>query len=86
MSDSQVVLTINVDTTGLSAFREAMESVGRTAERAAASIRGLVAAWGIHDEVSARRARRYRTHVWETPRASRMHAAYRAKTRRRNRR
>ena len=35
---------------------------------------------------TVRRARRLRTHVWETPARSRMHAAYRAKTRRRNRR
>jgi hypothetical protein len=33
-----------------------------------------------------RRNRRHHTHVWERPAASRMHASYRAKTRRRNRR
>lgn len=42
---------------------------------------GLVA-----DETArwARRQRRLRTHVWEHPTRSRMHATYRAKTRRRN--
>ena len=41
------------------------------------------AEWGRR---SIRRERRFRTHVWELRSRSSMHAAYRIKTRRRNRR
>lgn len=63
-------------------FEAAMRGVARTARSAAADLQALRKAEAAH----RRRQRRYSTHVIETCRGSAMHAAYRAKTKRRNRR
>lgn len=57
---------------------EFVAAMRRVARAAAASRRDI--------DRLARRIRRHRTHVIESPRGSAMHAAYRAKTKRRNRR
>jgi len=67
-----VRVRLHIDT---SAFVAAMR---RVAQAAAASRREL--------DRLARRLRRHRTNVTEVPHRSAMHAAYRAKTKRRNRR
>jgi hypothetical protein len=58
----------------LTAFERALDDVAHAAAVAGRSFARL-----------DRRLRRHRTHVHETPERSRMHAAYRAKTRRRHR-
>lgn len=99
MADERVTLTIDVDvsrfTTAIgqaaTVFSKAFADMAMTAERAAvqiAALQGTALNWVAFDEAARwrRRQRRYRTHVFEAPRGSRMHASYRAKTRRRNRR
>lgn len=66
----------------LDAFAAAMERIRHAALETAAHLDRLRRQADTWD----RRRRRTRTHVWETPRASRMHTAYRAKTRRTNHR
>lgn len=78
-TNDTVTLTIDVDTT---AFARAMAAVQATFEATAARF----AALAVEVARADRRRRRHSTHVWERPAASRMHAAYRVKTRRRNRR
>lgn len=77
-----VTLNIHVDVSG---FVAAMDGVRRTAIATAEHVARLAY---LHQDTEAleRRQRRLRTHVWEHPAASRMHAAYTTKTRRRNRR
>lgn len=86
-TDQSITLTIHVDT---SAFTRAMGTVIANSEAAAAHLAGLHA--HLQQQLTtdtaalARRRRRLRSHVWETPSASRMHAAYHRKTAHRNRR
>ncbi|MCV2395941.1 hypothetical protein OEB99_16620 [Actinotalea sp. M2MS4P-6] len=56
--------------------------------RIAAAFRGMeLYRYAVLESVPrSRRWRRHRADVWETPARSKMHAAYRAKTRRRGRR
>lgn len=94
MADSSVTVTIKVDLSGFTAaigmvatgFSGTYTRAAIAAEESAARVSALQG--GAVDEMDPwiRWRRRIRTHVVETSRGSRMHAAYRAKTRRRNRR